>query len=190
LDSSFDPETVRQFLNFADLDMPANARSTAEQARWILDHHRARWVDFKCHVITSFVSEVRQRCGSLPLGAYIVPAPEEQRSRLVGQRLRDLAPLLDFAAPMVYHAILHRPPSWIGPMCREVAQFETTLPVLQVRAADGLDSELDWGPPISPDAWRQALDQVGDDLPGLIAFTAPLLKRENRGAILRDWLSG
>lgn len=189
LDSSFDPHTVQRFLTYAGLDLPADSRSTAAQANWILQHHQGRWVDFKCQVITDFVRQVRDWCGSLPLGAYIVPAPEVERARLVGQRLRDLAPLLDFAAPMVYHAILHRPPSWVGDITREVAQYVTTLPVLQVRAADGIDIESDWGPPISLDEWRQVLEQIGDDLPGFIAFTAPLLKRENRGTILQNWLA-
>ena len=189
LDSSFDPETVRQFLAFARLDMPPDCQSTTQQARWILDQHPAQWVEFKCDIITSFVHQVRQRVGALPLGAYIVPAPEAQRARLVGQRLRDLARLLDFAAPMVYHAILHRPPSWVGQITEEVARFAPTLPVLQVRAADGIEIQSDWGPAVTPDEWRQVLDQVGDDMEGLIAFTGPLLKREGRGAILRDWLS-
>ena len=188
-DSSFDPETIRQFLADADLAMPDTHETTAQQARWILDHHRAQWVDFKCRVITSFVSDIRQRVGSLTLGAYIVPAPEAQRAQLVGQRLHDLAPLLDFAAPMVYHAILHRPPPWVGQISREVAQFAPVLPVVQVRAADGLENDADWGPPISAVEWRQVLDDIDGDMQGVIAFTAPLLKRENRGEILRDWLS-
>lgn len=186
LDSSFDPHTVRQFLSDTGLELPADRDSTPAQADWILTNHRSQWVDFKCQVITDFVRQARERCGALPLGAYIVPAPEAERARLVGQRLRDLAPLLDFAAPMVYHAIQHRPPSWVGEMTREVAQYAATLPVLQVRAADDIDIKSDWGPPISPDEWRQVLGQISADLPGFIAFTSPLLKHENRGAILRN----
>ena len=188
-DSSFDPETIRQFLDYAGLAMPDNHETVAQQARWILDNHQAQWVDFKCHVITSFVNEVRQRVGSLTLGAYIVPTPEAQRAPLVGQRLRDLAPLLDFAAPMVYHAILHRPPSRVGQISREVMQFAPTLPVVQVRAADDIHDDADWGPPITPEEWRQVLDEVDDDMQGIIAFTSPLLKHEQRGEILREWLS-
>ena len=187
-DSSFDSSTIQQFLAYTGLSLPQAATTTAEEARWILSQHHAEWVDFKCQIITGFVEQARERCGSVALGAYIVPAPEAERERLVGQRLRELAPLLDFAAPMVYHAILHRPPEWTADISREVAQYVPVLPVLQVRAADDIDIGADWGPPISPDEWRQVVELATRerDNQGLIAFTSPLLKHEGRGQILGE----
>jgi hypothetical protein len=198
LQSSFDAHTIRRFLEYANFELPHDCKTIHQQAEWILDHHLEAWTNFKCQVITNFVAEARQRIRlrkgeAFSLGVYLVPAPDEQRAELVGQRVRDLAPLVDFLAPMVYHAIVLQAPKWAAETMGEIAGLAPgkVLPVLQVDSAEGAETGADWGPPLPPDEWRllacNTLEQI--DSLGLIAFTGTSLFRENRGRILADCLS-
>lgn len=198
LDSSFDPHTLRQFTAFAELELPPDLTTTAQQAHWILNHHRSVWTDFKCHIITSFVAQVAGHIRALrgdgfEIGVYLVPLFEDDRSRLVGQRARSLAPLVDFVAPMTYHTILHRPLEWVTSILEDAARFAPgkILPVLQVDSAEGAESGADWGPPMPPVEWEQAACAAARDdrWQGLIAFTGTSLFRDNRGQLLRRCLS-
>jgi hypothetical protein len=129
---------------------------------------------------------------SLGLGVYLVPAPDDQRAELVGQRISDLDPLVDFFAPMVYHAILNQSIDWVENTIRNaVAQApQKVLPVLQVDSAEGAETGADWGPPIPPEEWRQlacnTTRQAG--VQGLVAFTGTALFRDNRGMMLANCL--
>jgi hypothetical protein len=197
LQSSFDAHTVSRFLEYANLELPHDCKTIAAQAEWILGHHREVWTNFKCRVITEFVAAAHERITlckgeSFNLGVYLVPAPDEQRAELVGQRVRDLAPVVDFLAPMVYHAILHRAPKWAAATIGEIAGFVPgkVLPLLQVDSAEGAETGSDWGPPLPPDEWRElacsAARQTGTQ--GLVAFTGTALFRDGRGMILADCL--
>jgi hypothetical protein len=197
LESSFDAHTVSRFLRYANLELPDALTSVAEQAAWILDNHRAAWTYFKCHVITDFVAQARDRVRAsrkmpLGLGVYLVPAPEEQCAELVGQRVSDLEPLVDFIAPMDYHAILHRTTAWVEMTNQGIIALAPgkVLPVLQVDSAEGAEKGADWGPPIPIDEWRQlACDTTKHTgLQGLIAFTGTALFRDDRGVVLADCL--
>lgn len=198
LQSSFDGHTVRRFLEYVNVELPHDRKTIAKQAEWILSHHPEAWTNFKCQVITDFVAEARERIRSLKgetfnLGVYLVPAPDEQRAELVGQRARDLAPLVDFLAPMIYHAILHRTPEWVAQTIREFTQLSPgkVLPVLQVDSAEGTEMGADWGPAVPVEEWRQVichtLQQLGTR--GTIVFTGTSLFRASRGRVLADCLS-
>lgn len=195
LDSSFDSHTVRRFLDETGLQMPDDRRTVPQQAAWILAEHRTMWVDFKCRTITAFVAQVRERVNTLcpptfQLGLYLVPALEEERAALVGQRVSELAPLLDYVAPMVYHTILHQSPAWVQAVVDDVNRYALgkVLPVLQVDSAEGAESGADWGPPMPPENWRAVAcaTTARDDVCGLVAFTGTSLFRDGRGAILRQ----
>jgi hypothetical protein len=196
LQSSFDPHTVQRFLKYAALEMPPNLDTTAQQAGWILRDHRPHWTDFKCHIITEFVRAARQRLQAhrpaAQLGAYLVPAPDDRRADLVGQRASDLAQVTDFLAPMVYHPVLHRTPEWVARSIDDLVRVAPgkVLPVLQVDSAEGEEMGSDWGPPVSIEEWRSVACQAASrhDTLGLVAFTGTALFQTGRGQVLKDCL--
>ena len=197
LQSSFDPHTVGRFLDFAHLDKPANLDTVPEIANWILTHHRAKWVDFKCQVIADFVGQARERVQSqrpeAQLGAFLVAAPDEERGELVGQRIRELLPVTDFLAPMVYHPVLHRKSDWVVETIDEIIRLAPgkVQPVLQVDSAEGEVFGADWGPPTPVEEWRQAACSVAerDDILGFTAFTGTALFADGRGEVLAECLA-
>lgn len=198
LHSSFDSHTVDLFLRKAGLERPAFCDTIPKLAAWIMNEHFMGWVDFKCSVITAFVAQARERVnvhrhGRALLGAYLVPAPQGERAALVGQRIQDLAPLLDFLAPMAYHAILHQSADWVAQVIDEVGAHipGKVLPVLQVDSTEGTEMGADWGPPVPTQQWQQIACNAlqCQDAMGLIAFTGTSLFRDDRGRILRACLS-
>lgn len=191
-DSSFDPHTVRRFLAESGLAMPAGLQAAAAQARWILDEHRAAWIDFKCQVIADFVAQAAALTAHHRawLGAYLVPVDEDRRAALVGQRARDLAPLVDLLLPMTYHSIVHQPPEWVTAVAADVAAHAPgrVLPVVQVAVEPDPDTD-DYAPPrpLPVEEWAQVA-AAAYRLPGgrgLVAFTGMDLFDEGRGQALR-----
>ena len=156
LQSSFDPHTLARFQSEAGIRLPADLTDAARCAAWILAHHRPAWQAFRCRIITDFCRRavVRLRAArgpELTLGLYALPLPGPSLAWIAGQQLGDLAPLVDVIAPMAYHAILHRPPQWVGDTVQAFARAcpGQVLPVLQVDSSEGAAAGADWGPPIS-----------------------------------------
>jgi hypothetical protein len=198
LQSSFDPHTVRRFLEFANLEMPSVCEAVPAQAAWILNEHRAEWTNFKCKVITDFVRAARERIAThrratAQLGAYLVAAPDAERAYLVGQRTADLAQVLDFLSPMVYHPVLHRSPAWVVSTIDESVTLAPgkVLPVLQVDSAEGKDLGSDWGPPVPVKDWKEVACHAVQrrDTLGIVAFTGTALFQDRRGEALAQCLS-
>jgi hypothetical protein len=197
LQSSFDSHTVSRFLQYANLELPPDCKTIPQQAGWILGQHREAWTNFKCQIITDFVAQARERVRThkdspFSLGVYLVPAPDKPRAELVGQRAGDLAPLVDFLAPMVYHAIVHQTPAWVAQTIKDANQLAPgkVLPVLQVDSAEGAESGADWGPPLPVEEWQHVACEIAGrtDLLGLVAFTGTALFRDRRGMILAECL--
>jgi hypothetical protein len=198
LQSSFDPHTLARFQAETGIEPPDDLTDTPSRAAWILDHHTAKWKDFKCRVITDFVCQAvtclrAARDSNLTLGLYALPLPSESLELLAGQRLHDLAPLVDMIAPMAYHAILHQPAQWVGEVIQNAVSStpNQVLPVLQVDSAEGAEAGADWGPPIPVGKWEEVL-RLALDSPstrGLVTFTGTALFRDGRGERLRAILS-
>ena len=93
---------------------------------------------------------------------------------------------------MAYHAILHRPASWVASTVGEIAYAAPgkALPVLQVDSREGPALGSDWGSPVTAEEWEGiASDTLG--LPGVggcVAFTGTALEFDNRGETLRRLL--
>lgn len=197
LQSSFDPHTVSRFLEQANLELPADTKTIPQQARWILDHHRDQWTDFKCATLATFVAQARERVKTrrpqADFGLYLVPAPDDQRAYWVGQRVRDLSPHVDYLSPMAYHPILHQNPAWVSEVIDDIVKLAPgkILPVLQVDSAEGEAFGADFGPPVPVGEWRELACAVAkrDDTEGLAAFTGTALFADHRGAILGECLS-
>ena len=105
---------------------------------------------------------------------------------------RDLAPLADWISPMLYHNILLRPPSWIGPAVSKVvrAARRKTLPVLQADSNRDPALAADWGRPMSIGDWRLTLAEVASrtDVAGVIVFPGTSLIGNGRGELLREMM--
>ncbi|WP_139167937.1 hypothetical protein [Bauldia litoralis] len=197
MDSSFDEATLEIFAEATRLRPPSSRRAVADRAAWILGSHRTEWVNFKCQVITSFVHEARAALLDArrrsKLGAFLVPDGALTSESFTGQRWEDLVPLIDWAAPMLYHNILLQPPAWIGQMVDHAVSMagSKTLPVLQADSNRDPAVAADWGPPMDIDNWRAALTEVAgrDDIAGLVVFPGPGLLEDGRGEALRDAMS-
>ena len=194
LDSSFDPGTLSMFEEATGVQLPPDMISADARAEWILKKHAREWVDFKCSVISKFVAEagaiLKAARQEAELGLFIVPEVDGRTEGLTGQRLRDLAPLADLVAPMLYHNILLRPSSWIREALAAVVPVagSKTLPVLQVDSNRDPGLAADWGPPMSSEDWRATLAEVAGrkDLAGLAVFPGDSLVQNARGRLLRD----
>jgi hypothetical protein len=197
LDSSFDDATLALFEKSAGVTIPTLLDNVAARAAWIKMKHLNDWTEFKCKIVTNFVMDARKRVEkkglSIELGAYIVPDAEGMAEGLTGQRLRDLAPILDWVSPMLYHNILLHPPSWIGGQLARVCPIAgaKTVPVLQADSNRGAAKAGDWGPPMSLGNWQAALSEVAkwqEGLSGLIVFPGLSLLADSRGGALRAFV--
>jgi hypothetical protein len=191
LDSSFDQTTLARF-EAAYGALPGDLKSIPAKAAWIHENGLRDWIDFKCRVITDFVAKARSVLKDArpdaELGVYVVPDMDGLTEPLAGQRIRDLAPLADWIAPMLYHNILLQPPPWVGAALRGLVEIAgaKTLPVVQADSNRDPNDAADWGPPMSTENFSACLDEVGrqTDIGGLIVFPGRALI-EGRGATLR-----
>jgi len=196
LQSSFDSHTLACFQNETKLEIPSDLPTTSAKADWILSNHFELWVNFKCAIITRFVSQMSEQLRSirpkLALGMYVLPMPMPQMQSIAGQNLCDLAPFVDWIAPMVYHAIVHRDISWVKEIRTDVFSQvgRKTLPVLQVDSSEGKEMGADWGLPIPRIEWEELLNETlrETSIDGLIAFTGTALFRDGRGEVLSNIL--
>jgi hypothetical protein len=172
--------------------LPGGLNSIPAKAAWICENRLRDWIDFKCQVTTDFVAKARSVLKDArpdaELGVYLVPNVDGLTEPLTGQRVRDLAPLADWIAPMLYHNILQQPSAWVGSAVKEVSEIAgmKTLPVVQADSNRDPNDAADWGPPMSAEDFSDCLDHVGrqNNVAGLIVFPGRALN-EGRGAALR-----
>ena len=194
LDSSFDRATLAMFEE-ATGALPRGLDTASARAAWIRRNRLAEWVEFKCKVVNDFVSEaqsaLKETKTNAELGIYVVPDVNGLTEPLTGQRVKDLAPLADWIAPMLYHNILLQPPTWISSTLAPVVKVagNKTLAVLQVDSNRDPAVVGDWGPPMSDADWSETLSQVAarTDIGGLIVFPGMALMG-GKGASLRAML--
>jgi hypothetical protein len=193
-DSSFDNTTLARFEEVTGA-LPRDLYTTSQRAAWIRRNRLAEWVEFKCNVVSDFVSEARNALkgtrADIELGMYVVPDVNELTEPLTGQRTKDLAQLVDWIAPMLYHNILLQAPTWVASALAPVVKVagKKTLPVLQADSNRDPGVVGDWGPPMSDADWRETLSQVvgRPDIGGLIVFPGTALV-SGRGDSLRAML--
>jgi hypothetical protein len=189
-DSSFDPATLAKFEE-ATGALPRDLDTTSERAAWIRRNRLAEWVEFKCRIVSDFVSEaqnaLKETKAAAELGMYVVPDVNGLTAPLTGQRIEDLAPLVDWIAPMLYHNILLQAPSWVSSTLAPVvkAAGKKTLPVLQADSNRNPGVVGDWGPPMSDTDWSETLSQVAgrSDIGGLIIFPGTALMGGRGGSL-------
>ena len=188
LESSFDAHTLKRFADYADVDIPAG--TTMDQADWILQTQKDRWIDFKCHVITDFVAQAKTIVDTYlrgkPLGLDIVPAKSTQREHLLGQRLHELSAHADCFSPMLYHHLLGFSTGWITETLDELAA-ETDKPLVPFVQVDAFSKNDE---AFSAKEWEEILHVTlsHDRTAGLIAFTGDMLHANGRGRSLGNLL--
>ena len=194
LNSSFDAATLAKFEE-ATGALPRGLDSTSARADWIRENRLGEWVEFKCKVVSDFVGEARNALketkADAELGIYVVPDVNGLTESLTGQRIGDLARLVDWIAPMLYHNILLQPPTWVASALSSVVKVagKKTLAVLQADSNRDPAVVGDWGPPMSDADWSETLSHVAtrSDIGGLIVFPGMALMGA-RGASLRAML--
>ena len=106
--------------------------------------------------MTEFVGEaqsvLKESRPDAGLGIYVVPDVNGLAEPLTGQRIGDLAPLVDWVAPMLYHNILLQPPSWIAPALADVVERGRTEGA--ARAFRPIPIATPPRPPIGALRWR------------------------------------
>jgi hypothetical protein len=195
LDSSFDTATLAKFEETRGT-LPQTLDTPSARADWIRRNRLTEWLEFKCKVVTDFVRDagnaLKDAKPDAELGMYVVPDVDGLTEPLTGQRIEDLAPLVDWIAPMLYHNILLQPPTWVASALAASVKVagRKTLPVLQADSNRNPAVVGDWGPPMSDADWSETLSQLSSrpDIGGLIVFPGTALLGE-RGASLRAMLS-
>jgi hypothetical protein len=145
--------------------------------------------------VNDFVGEarnaLREAKPEAELGIYVVPDVNGLSESSTGQRTNDLARLVDWIAPMLYHNMLLQPPTWVGTALSSVITVagKKTLPVLQADSNRDPAVAGDWGPPMSDANWSDTLSQVAGrpEVGGLIVFPGMALMGD-RGNSLRAML--
>ena len=198
LDSSFDAATLLKFKE-ATGSLPDGLDTVSARATWIRENRFRAWVDFKCKIVTDFVRMAREALkdarSDAELGIYVVPDVNGLAEPLTGQRVRDLEPLVDWVAPMLYHNILLQPPSWIGTALADVIQAAggKTLPVVQADSNRDPFVAADWGPSMSDADWSATFSEVAhcSNVAGLIVFPGTALmgaRGESLKSMLKVWV--
>jgi hypothetical protein len=190
LDSSFDTAALAKF-EAVNGTLPQSLDSIHAKAAWIRENRLMDWIDFKCRTVTDFVARARivlkDARPDAELGVYVVPEVNGLTEPLTGQRIRDLAPLADWLAPMLYHNILLQPPGWVGSALQGVARIAgpKTLPLIQADSNRDADDAADWGPPMPTENFSAALAEVTarDDVGGLIVFPGSALLNDRAAAL-------
>jgi uncharacterized lipoprotein YddW (UPF0748 family) len=136
-DSSFDDDTLAQFAEESQIDLPAG--SPAARAQWILSQALPQWIAWRCTVIERFVIDaaeaVRRHRPDAVIGLFTIPwtgnASADQTNmaaanhRIVAQDLTRLGHHVDVISPMVYHRLCGRPVEWIETVARHAAAQTT-----------------------------------------------------------------
>ncbi|MGW2548373.1 hypothetical protein ACWC5I_47850, partial [Kitasatospora sp. NPDC001574] len=169
-DASYDPTTLADFTRRTGIPVPADPVA----ARTVLTgRHREHWFRYRREVVTglarTLVAAARHARPGLWTGLFLVPEEDgARRTRLVGQSAAELAPLVDALLPMSYHAILHRPPEWVGAVARAVraeaggSSGTAVVPMVQTTSTAALARGADWGPPVTAAGFRAALHHALD----------------------------
>lgn len=130
------------------------------------------WIRWKCHQITDFVQEVRNRIKvsnkNIQLGIFAVPWAEYSYGnaihKIVCQDFRELAKYIDLFGVMTYHRLTEQSISWIGEVVEHVAQVtqKSVIPLIQ---------SMDIPVTISGDEFRRTIQNaIGNHSEGVIVF--------------------
>ena len=158
--------------------------SPREAAEWIARNARAAWIDWKCSTVARDIGRFRDAVKAIVPHAGVVlntlPFRESDFDRAMaevfGQRLEDLAPVVDVFELMTYHQILRRPASWIADVAREAKARADRTAVCTVQAQalylDGMHAGRGRVTSIDSPAFREVVTTVArSPADGILFFT-------------------
>jgi len=146
--ASFDPITLAAFRGRTGHHHVPDDPGAA--AALLLGELAADWHAFRCGVICEVAAGLRaaiRSTGELPVGMFVIPAPDGERRTLVGQDVTALEPHVDAFIAMTYHRIVGREPGWVLETVADL-RAHTRRPVLtmvQTTCDPALSRGADWG---------------------------------------------
>ena len=119
-ETCFCASCVAKFTKDAGIEIPAGP--VPERARRILAEHEPQWRTWRCRQLVEWArlcrGVIRKHRPAALLGVYHCPWTDTDfagaRRRILGIDVDMLAAEVDVFSPMVYHAIMGRPPAWVG----------------------------------------------------------------------------
>lgn len=118
-ETCFCDRCVKQFQEDSKVNVPAG--DIPQRAEWILSRSDAAWRAWRTKVLTNWVRDLKkvldEHNSKALLGIYYCPwYPTDfngAQYRILGLDLKELAKIADVFSPMLYHAMMERPPEWI-----------------------------------------------------------------------------
>ena len=163
-------DTLNRFSEQTGMEVPA--ASPREAAQWIAGNARTAWIDWKCATVARVIGRFRSAVQAIVPDAGIVlntlPFRKDDFDRAMaevfGQRLEDLAPVVDVFELMTYHQILRRPPSWIADVASEAKARADRVAVCTVQAQalylDGMHAGRGRASSIDPPEFQEVVSTV------------------------------
>lgn len=189
-ETSYDAITLTRFAEWSGVTVPNEPASAAER---IHGEHAETWYAFRRTVITDVLRRigeaVREANPDALVGAFVVPATEPQRMTWLGQDVAAFAEHCDVLFPMTYHAITHRPPSWVAEVTREIAASSggVVVPVVQSTADPAVSDGADWGPRFDAAEFADALAHAAEAASGVVVFCGEGLTPDRAHEVARSF---
>lgn len=143
--SCFDSSCLTQFQLETDIKIPESISLPAESAKWIEENYLEEWVNWKCNLITSMISEivteVKKVKPGIKINTHIVPWRQDDYNnairRVAGQDVTEIAKYTDYLSPMTYSHMLKREPEWVHSVVEDLFKQSNAsiLPSIQVNKA-------------------------------------------------------
>jgi hypothetical protein len=188
-ESSFDARSIAAFASWLE-DRDINVGGDLAPPM-LLGPLREYWTQHKCDVIARFACDVAQSVRAvdpaISLGAFIVPATEVDRRRLLGQDVTALSRCLDVLYPMTYHAILQEPPETVTRITADIRRRSSSVvvPVVQVTADRTVADPWDWGAEFPAEELGLIIDEALKIAPGVVLFSFEGLDAQRRDEVSR-----
>lgn len=145
LNTCFDPSCVTAFQKAYGLTIPDSLHTIEEMAQWVGSNCMTEWLEWKCGLITSMVSELseaaRKTKPEIKINIHLVPWRMEDFSgairSIAGQDFTGIAPLVDYLSPMTYAHMVKQDPPWIHSVVMDIDEQTEgrVVPSIQVREA-------------------------------------------------------
>lgn len=138
--SCFCPDCIEAFSQYSGQKVLGS--TITEKASYIINTYETEFESYKCQTIFQLVRYIRERVTELipdiKLSLHLVPWMEgiynNAITRVLGQDIHKLAPLVDLITPMCYAHMTNNAPEWIFDCVNSIAEKTETpiLPSIQV----------------------------------------------------------
>jgi hypothetical protein len=141
----FCPVCLKKFQSDMDISIPESLTNVNEIAGWINENHQSEWIDWKCSLIGSMLSEIVNEAKKInpeiKVNLHVVPWRQDDFNnaikRIVAQDFSAFAEYADIISPMTYSHMLKREPSWIQSVVKDISPQVNckVIPSIQVNEA-------------------------------------------------------